>query len=73
MNYPSAREKAYGGLIGDGILSSPNNILALEYIIALKQLKSRIIPVTAKRTGAGHHDEKTNGKFSSRFFRQNIH
>ena len=65
MNYPSAREKAYGGLIDGGILSSPNNILALEYIIALKQLKSGIIPVAAKRTGAGHHDEKTNGKFAS--------
>lgn len=39
------------------IFSSPNNILALEYIKALKQRKSVIIPLTLKREGAGFHDE----------------
>lgn len=40
-----------------GIFSSPNNILALEYIKALKQRKSTITPLTLKRKGAGFHSD----------------
>ena len=39
------------------ILSSPNSILALEYIKALKKLKSGIKPVAIKRVGAPHDSE----------------
>lgn len=38
------------------LLNSPNNILGLEYIKALSGLRSSMIPVTAKRIGAGYHD-----------------
>ncbi len=38
------------------ILSSPNNILGIEYIRALQRLGSQIQPVTVKRLGAGYHD-----------------
>lgn len=41
-------------------LSSPNNILALEYIKALKNLSSDIQPVAVKRKGSGYHDASLN-------------
>ena len=56
LSYPSAREKAFLKKIPEGILSSPNNILAVEYIRAIKKLNSKIMPVTLQRKGAGYHD-----------------
>lgn len=44
---------------GDGLtalLSSPNNILGIEYCKALLRRKSRMEPVTVLREGSGHHD-----------------
>ncbi len=38
------------------ILSSPNNILGIDYIKEIIKRKSSIIPVTVKRLGAGYHD-----------------
>lgn len=38
------------------ILSSPNNILGIDYIKALKKRHSPITPVTVRRIGAGYHD-----------------
>lgn len=37
------------------ILSSPNNILGIDYIKSILKCKSGIIPVTVKRLGAGYH------------------
>lgn len=45
----------------DSILSSPNNILGIEYIRALLNRKSSIIPITVKRLGAGYHDKFISG------------
>ena len=50
----------------DAVFSSPNNILALEYIKALKQRKSSVTPLTLKRKGADFHtDTLSNDQFSS--------
>lgn len=50
----------------DAVFSSPNNILALEYIKALKQRKSFVTPLTLKRTGADFHaDTLSNNQFTS--------
>lgn len=38
------------------ILNSPNNILAIEYLKALKRLHSSMKPILLKRIGAGYHD-----------------
>lgn len=61
--YPAARVRALKesgnpALPGDcaAILSSPNNILGIEYIRALYRRNSPICPVTFRRTGAGYHD-----------------
>ncbi|MBO4900041.1 MAG: nucleotidyltransferase family protein [Lachnospiraceae bacterium] len=54
LSYPSARSRAlpeYSDLV-----SSPNNILAIEYIKAIKRIGSDIKPVAVLRTGKGYHD-----------------
>ena len=47
------------------VLSSPNNILAIEYIKALKKLKSQIKPISVKRVNVGYNDLNINGNFAS--------
>lgn len=47
------------------VLSSPNNILGLEYCRALLRLNSTMRPVTLKRQGSGYHDISLSGSFSS--------
>ena len=39
------------------ILNTPNNILAIEYLKALKRRNSSIIPHIIKREGAGYHEK----------------
>ena len=41
-------------------VSQPNNILAIEYIKQLKQLKSSIVPVTCKRIGEDYNSKNFN-------------
>jgi len=56
--YPKAAEsfvKSRFGNDADGIFS-PNNILSIEYIKALINESSNIIPLTVKREGAGYSD-----------------
>ncbi len=51
-------------MIGN-ILSTPNNILAIEYLKALKRLNSAIVPFALKRAGSGYHDLRLTEKFCS--------
>lgn len=64
--YPKELENAVESIYGrevSGVLSTPNNILAVEYIKALK--KTDIKPFAVARTGV-HHDSKTpNNSFAS--------
>lgn len=48
-------------------ISGSNNILAIEYLMALKTLNSRIQPVLIERVGIDHIDEQTplNSSFAS--------
>ena len=39
------------------ILNEPNNILAIEYLKALKRRQSSITPYVIKREGAGYHED----------------
>lgn len=36
------------------VLTNPNNLLGIEYIKALNELNSAMLPITTKRQGAGH-------------------
>lgn len=77
ITFAAAREKAvcdiYGKEISD-ILSQPNNILALEYLKALKKTESTIIPTTVARAGANHDSTETSDNIASAsFIRQLIY
>ncbi len=47
------------------VLNYPNNILALEYLKALRRRKSSIKPYTVARHVSGYHDTGLNASYSS--------
>lgn len=49
----------------DKILASPNNILALEYLKALADLSSPMLPIPILRQGSGYHDTELGSGFCS--------
>ena len=71
-SYPNARLKAVEELVSQNVLtqdfidiiSKPNNILAIEYIKALNQTKSTLVPLTIKREGEDYNSKKLT-KFAS--------
>jgi len=65
--YPLARQRAVRKKLGavSGLIETPNNILGVEYLRALKRFKSRITPITVKRMGTGHDSDRTEGNFAS--------
>ncbi len=57
---------SYGKAVSDSVISqTPNNILGIEYLHALKQLKSDIIPFTIARKAVEHGAEAPVGNFAS--------
>ena len=66
LSFASARQEALEEKLGDAaaILDKPNNILAVEYLKALKQLDSSMTPFTIERRGSGH-DERGEGELRS--------
>ncbi len=70
LSYPLARAEAIGELIPESYehveaLSSPNNILGIEYIKAIMRRNSTITPYTNFRMGAGYHDKMLSENMSS--------
>ena len=70
LSFPKARENALLMYLNDirkysNVLSSPNNILAIEYLKALKKLKSHIKPIAIKRKNAGYNDLNITDNFAS--------
>lgn len=47
------------------ILSSPNNILGIEYIKAIKRCGGNMIPITVKREGASYHSVNIADPYAS--------
>ena len=68
-SYPKARELALEKYLNNEkyieILKEPNNILAIEYLKALKMCNSNIIPVGIKREKVGYNSESTFENFAS--------
>jgi len=61
-SFPKARENAVMMYLNNirrfaNVLSSPNNILGIEYLKALKRQKSKIQPITVKREGSKYNDD----------------
>lgn len=66
MSFAAARQRAVEALAPAhaALLSEPNNILAVEYLKALRREASPIVPLTITRCGA-MHDGAPEGRFSS--------
>lgn len=71
-SFPKARENAIMMYLNDirrfaNVLSSPNNILGIEYLKALKKQKSTIQPITIKRNSTNYNDSvlPNNSRFAS--------
>ena len=65
LSYPKAfasaiKESNTDTSFSANLLESPNNLLGLEYMKALKKLSSAIRPHTITRTGTGYHDTHTS-------------
>ena len=67
LSYPAARQSAAEALLGHSLsfINNPNNILAMEYIIALKRRKSNIRPFTMKREANAYSQTRLSGSISS--------
>ena len=67
LGYPAARSAALTDYLHTDVsfLRLPNNILALEYLCALKRLNSSIVPHAIQRIGAGYHSKGLVHPFAS--------
>lgn len=66
LSYPDALSRAWQQLMGsDALLSSPNDILGIEYIRALNALDSSIFPIAVPRRGPGHDSTDFSEGFAS--------
>lgn len=68
VSYPTARMRAVRRLTGDdaaGLLSSPNNTLAVEYLKAVFRLRSDMKVFTVKRAGAEHDSAESRNGYAS--------
>lgn len=67
-SYPSARQSALRSFSNDYDISLPNNILAIEYVKAIRKLKAEITPVCVNRIGADYNDNFAIDSFASATF-----
>ena len=67
LSFPAAREAALYEMDSDAsaLLSSPNNILGVEYLKAVLRGGFSVDAVTVRRAGAGYHDLDTQRSFAS--------
>ncbi len=80
MPFPLARTSAiqqYDPSLYDAtvVMSSPNNILAIEYLKSLKKLNSAMKPFTVRREGSGYKDQRyinSTGQASALAIRQAV-
>lgn len=68
MSFPAARQEALRAYLDDRtceMISSPNNILAIEYLKAIKRFNCRMEPVTVPRIGQGYNEKRLASGYSS--------
>lgn len=73
-SYPAARQSVLTGIMGEQarILAEPNNLLGIEYLLAIDYLKSKITPHTIARKGVSHDAEAACGTSVSAFALRNF-
>ena len=69
-SFPKAREHAVLMYLNNirkysNILNKSNNILGIEYLKAIINQKSKIVPITFKRKGADYNENELSSKYSS--------
>lgn len=77
LSYPKARENALMMYLNDqknvkNIITAPNNILAIEYLKALKRNNSKIHPYAIGRFESDYNSTKLNGNIASSTAIRNI-
>ncbi len=68
LSFPTARQKALSDMYGDAFadaLSSPNDLLGVEYIKAIDKNKFSIKPIAIKRVGVSHDSNEVSVDFCS--------
>ena len=68
FSFPAARQAALRACLDDETykaVSTPNNILGIEYLKAIKRFNTRIKPVTILRTGQGYSEKELKSNYSS--------
>lgn len=70
LSFPKARENAILMYLNDirkyaNVLSSPNNILGIEYLKALKKQKSDMRPLAVPRENVGYNELGSKNNFAS--------
>ncbi len=71
-SFPKSRAIALEQYGYKDIISTPNNILGIEYIKALKELNSMIFPITINRTNNFHDESISSNIASATAIRKNI-
>lgn len=69
LSFPAARAAAARDYLNDpdavSVLDSPNNILGIEYLKAIRQLQAPLIPCMVLRRGAAYHEKELTPEYSS--------
>lgn len=68
LSFPAARQAALRARLDDRTfqaVSSPNNILGIEYLKAIRRFNSKIKPLTIPRIGQGYSGKSLESSFSS--------
>lgn len=71
INYPKACSLALND-VSNIIIDKPNDVLALEYVRSITNQKSKMIPISIKRTNNYHEEEILNDITSASSIRKNI-
>lgn len=58
VSFAKARDMALSELKSPFVPRNPNDILAFEYLLAIRKLKSKICPFSVRRLG-NYHDDNT--------------
>lgn len=70
-SYPAARNQVLKEYFPDiftaypDLLTSPNNILGIEYLKALRRLESTMVPITIPRSDEGYHADTAKEQYLS--------
>ena len=67
LSFAAAREREAETVLGStaALLAQPNNILAVEYLKAIRELSLPVQPIAVRRQGSGHDKQAVGSEFRS--------